>query len=165
MLIMPDSEARTEAARLFGVAFRLHQMGEVERAVHHYRRSLELAPSAEAHTFLGWARSHQGRLDDAISECLKAISLDPSLGNPFNDLGAYLIEEGRPEEAIPWLRRALEAPRYESYCYPHYHLGRANELLGDRDRADRHYRDANEADPTFMPALLALQRLGSAEIA
>ena len=150
-----------EAARLFHLAFRLHQQGEVDRAAHHYIRSLELAPSAEAHTLLGWARSHQGRLDDAIAECLKAIVLDPALGNPYNDLGAYLIEQGRPQEAMPWLLRALEAPRYDSYCYPHYHLGRANEMRGDMVEARRQYRNAVEADPTFMPALLALQRLDS----
>jgi Tfp pilus assembly protein PilF len=156
---MPATAAQREAARLFHLAFRLHMQGEVERAAHQYCRSLELAPSAEAHTLLAWARSHQGRFEDAISECRKAIALDPDLGNPYNDLGAYLIELGRPSDAIPWLVRALQAPRYEAYCYPHYHLGRANEMLGDRVEARRQYGNAVEADPTFVPARLALQRL------
>jgi len=66
------------------------------------------APShGEAHTFLGWTYHFQGRIEEAIAECKLAIGLDPEFGNPYNDIGAYLIELGRFEEAIPW----LEQPR------------------------------------------------------
>ena len=59
--------------------------------------------------FLGWTYSYQGRLDDAIPECQKAIEVDPEFGNPYNDIGAYLIEQQKHDEAIPWLERALQA--------------------------------------------------------
>ena len=29
--------------------------------------------------------------------------VDPSYGNPNNDIGASLIEQGKDEKAIPWL--------------------------------------------------------------
>jgi hypothetical protein len=39
-----------------------HQMnGDLDAAVEHYRRSIEFYPTAEAHTFLGWAYSFQKR--------------------------------------------------------------------------------------------------------
>ena len=50
--------------------------------------------------------SFQGRPDDAIAECKIAIAVDPDFGNPYNDIGAYLIELGREEEAVTWLERA-----------------------------------------------------------
>jgi tetratricopeptide (TPR) repeat protein len=65
-----------------------------------------LHPTAEAHTFLGWTYHFQGRLDDAIAECKRAIEIDPEFGNPYNDIGAYLIELKRFDGAIPWLERA-----------------------------------------------------------
>jgi hypothetical protein len=35
-----------------------------------------------------------GLTDDAITECHHAIEVDPDFGNPYNDIGAYLIEQG-----------------------------------------------------------------------
>ena len=49
----------------------------------------------------------------------------PDFGNPYNDIGAYMIELGQFDEAIPWLQQAIEAPRYEPRHFPHYNLGRA----------------------------------------
>ena len=82
--------------------------GRLEEAVAHYQRSIALHPTAEAHTFLGWAYSYQGRPEDAIAECKIAIAVDPDFGNPYNDIGAYLIELGREEEAVAWLERAKQ---------------------------------------------------------
>jgi len=61
--------------------------GELDPAIELYRRSIEVCPTAEAHTFLGWTYSFQGRLDEARAECLKAIEVDPHFGNPYNDIG------------------------------------------------------------------------------
>ena len=68
--------------------------GELEEAVDLFTRSLETEPTAEAYTFRGWAYSFAGRLPEAIEECRKAIATDPSFGNPYNDIGCYLMEQG-----------------------------------------------------------------------
>src|SRR5262245_21760924 len=119
---MFDRFKNVEARHFFTNAYQLQMQGMLDEAVAMYRRSIELEPTAEAHTFLGWTLSFLGRYDDAISECKLAIDLDPDFGNPWNDIGAYLIELGRDDEAIPFLERATKAKRYESYCYPHYNL-------------------------------------------
>jgi len=67
--------------------------------------------------------SFPGRVEEAIVSA-SAHRVDPDLGT-YNDIGAYLIELGRFEEAIPWLERATEARRYEPRHFPHYNLGRA----------------------------------------
>ena len=156
---MISDDVRSEALREFTVAYRCQRAGELGQAIFHYRRSIELIPTAEAYTFLGWAYSFQGKLDEAIEECRKAIELDPSLGNPYNDIGAYLIELGRPEDALSWLARALTATRYENYSYPYYNLGLAHELLGQTEEAHTRYQNSIEEDPAFTPALLALKRI------
>ncbi len=139
--------------------YRQQLEGNLEAAADSYRQSIALHPSAEAHTFLGWTYSFQGRIDDAISECRKAIEVDPTFGNPYNDIGAYLIEKGRPADAIPWLEWARRAPRYEAPHYPLCNLGHALEKLGRREDAIRAYREALELVPGYLPAVEALRRL------
>ncbi len=112
---MADDEAagatRAEAQRHFQLGYEAQMQGRLEEAVAHYQRSIGLHPTAEAHTFLGWAYSFQGRPDDAIAQCKIAISVDPDFGNPYNDIGAYLIVLGRHDVAVPWLERAKQAAR------------------------------------------------------
>ncbi len=117
-------ERRRVAFEIFQKAYQMQVQGELELAVELYKKSLTLCPTAEAHTFLGWTYRFQGKLPEAIDECKKAIEVDPSLGNPYNDIGAYLIELGRPQDAIPWLERATRSSRYASYHYPWFNLGR-----------------------------------------
>src|SRR5262249_57873275 len=100
--------------------------GRLDEAIDHYQRSLAVRPTAEAHTFLGWALSYQGKHEEAIAECKRAIAVDPSFGNPYNDIGAYLIELGRGDEAVEWLGRAQAAPRYEPRPFPFFHLARVS---------------------------------------
>lgn len=155
-----DEETRKElAVRLFQQAYQ-HQMNkELDEAVELYKKSIEAFPTAEAYTFLGWTYSWMGRVDDAIAECHKAIETDPTFGNPYNDIGSYLMMKGEIDEAIPWLERALHATRYESYCYPHMNLGRAYESKRDWLRAKDEYRKALEENAEYKPAAQALARI------
>src|ERR1041385_1424944 len=132
---MGDETRQEQAIRFLRQAYERQMNKELDDAVQLYKKSIEAHPTADAHTFLGWTYSWMGRLDDAIAECLKAIEVDPTFGNPYNDIGAYLIMKGQLNEAIPWLERALKAPRYDSYCFPHMNLGRVFEANRDWLRA------------------------------
>src|SRR5260221_13777745 len=89
----------------------VHQMqGELELAVDLYKRSIQTYPTAEAYTFLGGTYRFQGKLDEAIAESKNAILIDPSFGNPYNDIAAYLIEQGKPDEPIPRMEKANASP-------------------------------------------------------
>ncbi|MEY4528607.1 MAG: hypothetical protein RL768_2326, partial [Nitrospirota bacterium] len=105
-------EDKREAWHLFQQAYERQMKGDLEEAVNLYKKSLAVHPTAEAYTFLGWTYSFMGRLDDAIEECHKAIAQDPDFGNPYNDIGAYLIEKGDFDEAIVWFQKAMQARRY-----------------------------------------------------
>ena len=119
---MAEREWPEEAREYFERGYRAQMAGRLDEAIECYRRSLAICPSAEAHTFIGWALSYQGKHEEAIAECRHAIAVDPTFGNPYNDIGAYLIELGREEEAIEWLERAKTAPRYEPRHYPYLNL-------------------------------------------
>ncbi len=114
----------------FEKAYKLQMSGDYEQAIEHYRKSLDYYPTAEAYTFLGWALSSQGDYESAIEECKCAIELDPDYGNPYNDIGAYLIRLRRYEEAIAWLELAIKAEKYDNREFAHYNLGVVYEKLG-----------------------------------
>ena len=85
--------------------------------------------------------------------------MDPTFGNPYNDIGAYLMELDRNQEAVDWFRRAIAAPRYEARCYPYFNLGRVYERLGEWTLAIKHYRQALNLCPDYHQAEAAWQLL------
>ena len=156
---MSEESRKQEAEVAFDRAYRLQMDGELAAAVELYKQSITTHATAEAHTFLGWTYSQQGRLDDAIGECRKAIRIDPAYGNPYNDIGAYLMQKGKVDEAIDWFRQAFEAPRYESYCFPHMNLGRAYEWKRMWIRALGEYQLAVREKSDYKPALEGIARI------
>ena len=150
-----------DAAKFLREAYDLQIAGKVDQAIELYLKSLAAVPTAEAHTCLGWAYSVKGRYGDAIRECEKAVRLDPEYGNPHNDIGAYLIETGRWEEAVPWLEKATAAERYDGRFYAWYNLGRVWEHQGDWTQALEAYRHALEQNPEYSLAEKAISRMQS----
>jgi Tfp pilus assembly protein PilF len=153
---MADDTARRRAAVFWQQGYLLHVLGDYSAAAAKFRDSIAALPTAEGHTFLGWSLSHLGRIDQAIDECKKAIALDPDFGNPYNDIGVYLIELGRPDEAVPWLERAIKSKRYCCYQFPHFNLGRILLEKGRTPEAKRQFERALEHDPDYAPARLGL---------
>ncbi len=136
-----------------------HSIRDLEGAVRLYTKSIEVCPTAEAYTFRGWAYQGMGRLDDAIAECKRAIEVDPSYGNPYNDIGAYLMAKGELDEAVEWLERAKSAPRYEPRHFPHMNLGRLYAAKGMLARAIEEFEQALAIEPEEPTCLEMLSRL------
>ena len=156
-----SSAARFAAKQLFHEAYEAQLAHDYERAIELYKSSIETYPTAEAHTFLGWVYSFQERYDEAIAECLEAIRVDETLGNPYNDIGSYLLAKGDAYGSVRWFKRALLAPRYESYAFPHFNLGRVYENRRKFLDAAKHYGLALEQKPDFTEAAVALRRVQS----
>jgi tetratricopeptide (TPR) repeat protein len=148
-----------EARQLFERALSAQMDGRLEEAADLYTRSIGIWPTAEAHTFLGWVYSMQHRWDEAIDECHRAIAVDPDFGNPYNDIGAYLIELGRMDEAIPWLERAKRAARYEPRHYPHFNLARIYVRQHKVREAIAELERAVAIEPGYVLARRELHRL------
>ena len=154
-----DETLRIEAETLRQQGYKHHMAGELADAILCYNRSIATYPAAEAYTLLGWAYSMIDLYDEAQAMCKKAIELDPGLGNPYNDIGAYLIEQNRWEEAVPWLEEATTAPHYESSEIAYTNLGRVYEHLGDYYQALIYFNRALAVAPLYMPAEWARNQL------
>lgn len=133
-------------------AYELQMKGQFEEAILNYKKSIEIYPTAEAFTFLGWTYSFLGDLEKAIEECKNAIAVDPDYGNPYNDIGAYLIQQGKNDEAITWLELALKAKRYENPHFAHLNMGRVLESKGLWFEALGEYKVAIELSPDYLLA-------------
>jgi Tfp pilus assembly protein PilF len=153
------SDRESQAWLQFQEAYRAQMAGDFDRAVELYRGSLALHPTAEAHTFLGWTYHFQGKIEEAIAECKRAIAVDPDFGNPYNDIGVYLIDLGRLDEAIPWLEQAMTAKRYEPRHFPYFNLGRVYMAKGHLNRARELFQKSLEIEPRYQLARQALDKM------
>ncbi len=153
-------DAREEALELWRQGTARLLSGELEEAIALFTESLKVHPTAEAYTFRGWAYSFAGRLEEAIEECRKAIATDPSFGNPYNDIGCYLMEQGELEKAVPWFEQAKKAPRYEPRHFPYLNLGRLRAARREFAEALVEFEGAlahNPGDPIARRCLEALK--------
>lgn len=98
--------------------------GQLGDARKNFKASAFRHQTADAYTYWGWMEHHLGNTEFAIKLCRKAIDIDPDFGNPYNDIGSYLIALGQLDEAVPWLKKAAKAKRYDSPQYPHMNMGR-----------------------------------------
>ena len=144
---MAEAKDRERALALIELAMK-HQMAqEFDDAIRLYKESIALYPTADAHTYLGWAYSFLGRLNEAIAQCEIAIELDPEFGNPYNDIGVYLMQQQRPDDAIPWLERAKAAKRYQPRHFPYINLGRIYLTKGMMQKAIDEFGSALKFNP------------------
>ena len=151
------SDRIEQAQHRFQEAFEAQMQGDYNRAVELYRGSLALHPTAEAHTFLGWTYHFQGKIEEAIAECKLAIAVDPDFGNPYNDIGVYLMDLGRHDEAIPWLEQAIQAKRYDPRHFPYFNLGRIYLGKSMINRARELFKQSLDIEPRYTLARQALE--------
>ena len=133
---MTEESDEKLALEYFERAYARQRNGELEEAIELYKKSIAILPTAVAHTFLGWTYSFQSRYDDAIAECHRAIAIDPDFGNPYNDIGAYLIEKGTTRRSDPVARKSHRCSSLRKLLFPALQPGtrlRAEALLEESD--------------------------------
>src|SRR5207249_3782361 len=63
---------------------------------------------AEAHSNLGNAFKDQGKLDDAVACCRRALELRPDYAEARYNLGIAFGDQGKLDDAVACYRRALQ---------------------------------------------------------
>jgi tetratricopeptide (TPR) repeat protein len=158
--IAAEEDPREKTAEeLYNTGYLAGMLGWHREAIVLLEKSLAIMPTAEAYTYLGWTYSHMGDYKRAIDEAQKAITVDPHFGNPYNDIGVYLIELGKEDEAIPYLETAMRARRYCCYQFPHFNLGRIYLKKKMYEQARQKFKEALKIDPDYLPASEGLELL------
>jgi tetratricopeptide (TPR) repeat protein len=129
-----------------------YDRGEYAEAERILRKAVSLNWSNPApHNGLGRALQRQGKLDDAITQYHRVISIDPKWAVAYNNLGTALRDKARPngklDDAIAHYRRAIELDR--NFALPHHNLGFALYSQGNNDDAIAEFRRAIALDPKY----------------
>ena len=118
-----------------------------------------------AHSNLGYALGHQGKLEEAIAHYSEALRLKPDNVDVQNNLGSALRDQGRIEEAIAHLTEALRLN--PNHADAQYNLGSALSDQGRIEEAIAHLTEALRLKPTYAEAQnnfgAALYRQGKLE--
>jgi len=126
--------------------------GHLDRAEKEILRAVEAAPqNAEVRRLLCEMRRVQGRREDAVLACRKAVDLAPARSDYMIALGDLLVQrEDGVDEAIRAYRRAVEVdvtnPR------PYIRLGSIYERQGRMQDAEAEYREALALNPNLVQA-------------
>lgn len=103
----PNSDAQRHLGH---IALRFE--GDAEAALAHYERALQAGDETHPETEVqvqvarGVALRALGRVAQAEEAYRRALSLDPSAGQAWHNLGNLLVENGRPREAAQAFERA-----------------------------------------------------------
>jgi protein O-mannosyl-transferase len=129
--------------------------GQVEEAITHYRKALEIKPDYfDAHNNLGHVLADLGQIDDAIAHYRKALEINPDYAEVHITLAAALAGRGQFDEAIDHCRKALQIK--PDHAEGHINLGAALAGRGQVDEAIAHFRKALEIKPDHALARLNL---------
>jgi tetratricopeptide (TPR) repeat protein len=104
-----------------------------------------------------------GKPDEALSDCKKAMELDPTVYPPYRELGLTYAAAGNPRRAAETLQQGLEL--YPALSQAYYNLALILEKRGDSVRAYSYYEKGlatarRGKDPDagyYSPLLLAGQ--------
>ncbi len=129
----------------------LADCGEVDQAIAHYHKALEIKPDySEAHSNLGACLTSRGEIDQAIEHCRKAVEIKPEDAQIHNNLGVALAARGRVDEAVDHYRKALAIK--SDYLDAHNNLGNALAGSGHVDEAIEHYEKVLQIEPKHAEA-------------
>jgi tetratricopeptide (TPR) repeat protein len=146
LILVRREIARSQMARLLAVApdsYHVHQLlgqlyadrEEDDKALAEYLAVAAARPDLpDVHFWLGHLYWKHGDADHAFAELTRQLELDPGHPEANGELGAVLVAEDRPGEAIPHLESAI---RSKPDLWPAYQqLGRAYAAQKDFTRAE-----------------------------
>jgi len=131
------------------------------KALRFFQKAQDLISSAEALTLIGHVHSLMGDFTKAKEYCFEAIKKDPDYGNPYNDIGSYLLSEGKVKESFSWFQLAKKAKYYLNREFPYINSARAHLILKNYKEAMQEFMKAVEFVPYHKDLQRTVQRLKS----
>lgn len=158
---IPSHFVERRAEELLERGFTAVEAQDFSLALSEFRASVHVSRTAESLTYWGWMEHQLGNTERAIELCKEAIGVDPQNVNPYNDIGSYLIQLDRSEEAAEWFKKAINAENLEPSQFPFlnlakFYLSRKNYVL-----ALHYFERALSFDPYDLDTQEAIQAIKS----
>jgi len=160
-IIVFKNDNNSIAEEYFNKAYILQKRGYIHEAINTYKLSIKFHPTAKAYNCLGRTYGLLGRYEAAIDQCVLATIMEPENGYPYNDIGIYLINLGRFDQAVEWLDKALNAEVYDYRYYALFNLGSVAEIIGHWEEAIIYYSEALNMNSNYKAAQVSLTRVYS----
>ena len=120
--------------------------GQIENGIHHLERAIRLAPQfISALNRLGTVYYFKKDYSKAEEAFRRALTADPKAFDPLVNLGETLLSEGKPEEALSYNLKAIEARSFDAL--PNALLGLNYVALHEDDQAVGYLIRTKELDP------------------
>ena len=144
--------------RTSNLATLLAERDEVDEAIVHFRRAIEIDPDvAFPYYQIAQLLRKQGKTSEAAKYDERGKKASRRYAEAQNLRGTELAQQGKIDEAIAQFQMAIAAA--PDYAQAHCNLADALALQGDIDDAIAHYRQALEIDPNLAPAKRGLEQL------
>jgi adenylate cyclase len=119
-------------------------------------KALPIDPSGGApYNLLQNISLHRRQYDEAIAYSEKAVTLAPNAAGIVAQLGRALVKAGRPEEALPVIKRAIRLSPYTPPNILHYE-GEAYHAMGQYEEAIAAFERARARNPKGATVLVWL---------
>ncbi|MDB5106252.1 MAG: hypothetical protein JWP91_3941 [Fibrobacteres bacterium] len=139
--------------------------GKEDEALPHYRRAVRLDPTNPmSRHYLADALVRKGSpaaIEEAASEYAVVVEKDPGDADAQGRLGMLLVGLGRPAEAIPHLRAALNV--FPGRADLRTALGEASLKSGSAGDAERDFRESLARNPRDARALMGLGKIAESQ--
>lgn len=145
-----------------GVAY--DKVGELDKAVEYYEKSLELNPNLtdlyiRLHNNLGFTKFKQGKYDEAISHYNKVLEVSPSFVQTHMNLAQLYATIGEHEKAIEQLEIAAKIQPGNFLIY--HNLGVSYLEIRNYEKAENYLLKAYQLDPYNPQTRAALNKLAT----
>ena len=135
----------------WGMGMVLCATNRSQRGIEELEHALAIDPNlAGAHDFMGLAQMFIGRSEETEAHVLEALRLSPRdalLYVWFLHIGEAKATLGEYEQALPWLRKSIDANRNAPWAF--FFLGACLAHLGKIDEARKETQAGLAVDPKF----------------
>ena len=133
-------------AAYYNLGLFLFENGQVDDAITHYEKALEIQPNFwKAHNNLGDALLQKGQVEEAMSHFRRALELHPSLGEAQNNIGNALLKVGNVDDAVAAFQKAVDLSPNNAVMHNDFGLALAKK--GQMDAALDQFQKAVTIDP------------------
>jgi type IV pilus assembly protein PilF len=158
---MPQSSKTSQAESAAQVHTELGQTymanGDLQGALEKLNMALKFDPNyAPAHTVIAVLYQRINNLPMAELNYRKAVELEPTKGDPNNNLGVFLCHTGKIAEAQGYFQKAVADPFYQTPDVALTNAGVCKLSAHDVAGAEASFRDAIARNPNNAEALFQL---------
>ncbi len=138
----------------------LMERGDLKGAYEKLQMATQFDDSFEpAHTMLAILDERIKQPQQAEQEYRRALAIDPKNGDTNNNLGYFLCRQGRGNEGMQYLQRALADPFYKTPATADANAGACLISMGNNAAAEPYLQKALRADPDYPDGLYQMAQL------